>query len=138
VIKARFFGQGKRRQGRDHARTHRRCDGAICQIRASKAPKPGSKLILADAFTVTMTGRAGADGDFFVLELAEAGDFWELAERGKLPLPLHRTPGRRRRRNPLPDGLCPPAGAVAAPTAGLHFDEAMLATLADRGSPPPS
>ncbi len=73
VIKARFFGlKESGRQGRDHARTHRRCDDAICQIRASKAPKQGCKLLLADAFTVTMTGRLGPDGDFFVLELAEA------------------------------------------------------------------
>ena len=68
---------------------------AICQIRASKAPKQGCKLLLADAFTVTMTGRAGTDGDFFMLELAEAGDFWELAEqlRQAAAAALHRTPG---------------------------------------------
>ncbi len=85
---------------------------AVCQIRASKAPKQGSKLLLADAFTVTMTGRAGADGDFFMLELAEAGDFSGTGRtvRQAAAAALHRTPGGRRRRNPLPDSRCPPTG----------------------------
>ena len=63
VIKARFFGL-KESGGKVEIMLERIVDAthAICQIRASKAPKQGSKLILADAFTVTMTGRAGADG----------------------------------------------------------------------------
>ncbi len=136
VIKARFFGF-KESGGRVEIMLERIADAthAICQIRASKAPKPGSRLILADAFTVTMTGRAGADGDFFVLELADGGDFWELAERyGKLPLPPyieHPAEGADETRYQTVYAREP--GAVAAPTAGLHFDEAMLDTLKKLG-----
>ncbi len=136
VIKARFFGQ-KESGGKVEIMLERIVDAthAICQIRASKAPKQGSKLLLADAFTVTMTGRAGADGDFFMLELAEAGDFWELAEQyGKLPLPPyieHPAEGADETRYQTVYARQP--GAVAAPTAGLHFDEAMLASLKAMG-----
>lgn len=136
VIKARFFGV-KDSGGRVEIMLERIVDAthAICQIRASKAPKPGSTLRLADAFTVRMTGRAGADGDFFALELVEAGDFWELAETyGKLPLPPyieHPAEGADETRYQTVYAREP--GAVAAPTAGLHFDEAMLATLRAQG-----
>ena len=136
VIKARFFGV-KDSGGRVEIMLERIVDAthAICQVRASKAPKPGSTMILAEAFTVKMTGRAGADGDFFALELAEAGDFWDLSERyGKLPLPPyieHPAEGADETRYQTVYAREP--GAVAAPTAGLHFDESMLATLRAQG-----
>jgi len=136
VIKARFFGV-KDSGGRVEIMLERIVDAthAICQIRASKAPKPGSTMLLAEAFTVKMTGRAGADGDFFALELAEAGDFWDLSERyGKLPLPPyieHPAEGADETRYQTVYAREP--GAVAAPTAGLHFDESMLATLRAQG-----
>jgi len=136
VIKARFFGQ-KNTGGQVEIMLERIVDAthAICQIRASKAPKPGSTMKLADAFTVRMTGRTGADDDFFALELADSGDFWELAEQyGKLPLPPyieHPAEGADETRYQTVYARAP--GAVAAPTAGLHFDEAMLATLRAQG-----
>jgi len=136
VIKARFFGQ-KDTGGQVEIMLERIVDAthAICQVRASKAPKPGSTMRLADAFTVKMTGRAGADGDFFALELVEPGDFWELSERyGKLPLPPyieHPAEGADETRYQTVYAREP--GAVAAPTAGLHFDEDMLATLRAQG-----
>ncbi|MBS1129627.1 MAG: Queuosine biosynthesis protein [Proteobacteria bacterium] len=136
VIKARFFGQ-KDTGGQVEIMLERIVDAthAICQVRASKAPKAGSTMRLADAFTVKMTGRAGADGDFFALELAEPGDFWELSERyGKLPLPPyieHPAEGTDETRYQTVYAREP--GAVAAPTAGLHFDEDMLATLQAQG-----
>lgn len=89
VIKARFFGV-KETGGQVEIMLERIVDAthAICQIRASKAPKTGCLLRLADAFNVRMSGRTGADNDFFALELVDAGDFWDLSERyGKLPLP---------------------------------------------------
>ena len=136
VIKARFFGR-KETGGQVEIMLERIVDAtqAICQIRASKAPKPGSRLILADAFTVTMSGRAGADGDFFVLELAEGGDFWELAERyGKLPLPPYIAhPAEDADETRYQTVYARQPGAVAAPTAGLHFDDAMLDTLRRQG-----
>jgi len=136
VIKARFFGV-KDSGGRVEIMLERIVDArhAVCQIRASKAPKPGCSLRLADAFTVKMTGRTGADDDFFALELVDEGDFWELSERyGKLPLPPyieHPAEGADETRYQTVYAREP--GAVAAPTAGLHFDEAMLATLQAQG-----
>ena len=136
VIKARFFGV-KDSGGRVEIMLERIVDAthAICQIRASKAPKPGSTMKLADAFTVKMTGRTGADDDFFALELADSGDFWDLAEQyGKLPLPPyieHPAEGADETRYQTVYAREP--GAVAAPTAGLHFDEALLSTLQAQG-----
>ena len=136
VIKARFFGV-KDSGGRVEIMLERIVDAthAICQIRASKAPKPGCSLRLADAFSVTMTGRVGTDGDFFALELDGPGDFWELSEQyGKLPLPPyieHPAEGADETRYQTVYARQP--GAVAAPTAGLHFDQAMLATLSAQG-----
>ena len=136
VIKARFFGC-KETGGLVEVMLERIVDAthAICQIRASKAPKPGSRILLGDAFEVCMTGRAGTDGDFFALELVEPGDFWELAEQhGKLPLPPyieHPAEGADETRYQTVYAREP--GAVAAPTAGLHFDEAMLETLRAQG-----
>ena len=136
VIKARLFGR-KETGGQVEIMLERIVDAthAICQIRASKAPRPGSRLILADAFTVTMTGRAGADGDFFVLELAGDGDFWELAERyGKLPLPPYIAhPAEDADETRYQTVYARQPGAVAAPTAGLHFDDAMFDTLRRQG-----
>ena len=136
VIKARFFGL-KDSGGRVEIMLERIIDAthAICQIRASKAPKAGSTMKLADAFTVRMTGRAGTDGDFFALELVDQDDFWAVAEQyGKLPLPPyieHPAEGADEARYQTVYARKP--GAVAAPTAGLHFDEAMLETLRAQG-----
>lgn len=136
VIKARFFGI-KETGGQVEIMLERIVDArhAICQIRASKAPKTGCLLRLADAFTARMSGRAGTDGDFFALELVDRDNFWELAETyGKLPLPpyiAHPAEGADETRYQTVYAREP--GAVAAPTAGLHFDEAMLATLRAQG-----
>lgn len=136
VIKARFFGQ-KETGGQVEIMLERIVDAkhAICQIRASKAPKAGCLLNLADAFTVRMTGRTGTDGDFFALELLDPSDFWTLSERyGKLPLPPyieHPAEGADETRYQTVYAREP--GAVAAPTAGLHFDDAMLDTLRGMG-----
>ncbi|MCG2578931.1 tRNA preQ1(34) S-adenosylmethionine ribosyltransferase-isomerase QueA [Dechloromonas sp. XY25] len=136
VIKARFFGH-KETGGQVEIMLERIVDAthAICQIRASKAPKADSLLTLADAFTVRMTGRAGTDGDFFALELVDHDDFWEVAEQyGKLPLPPyieHPAEGADETRYQTVYAREP--GAVAAPTAGLHFDEAMLDALRAQG-----
>ncbi len=136
VIKARFFGT-KDSGGRIEVMLERIVDAghALCQIRASKAPKPGALLHLADAFTVRMSGRAGTDGDLFAIELVDRGDFWDLAERyGQLPLPPyieHAAEEFDETRYQTVYAREP--GAVAAPTAGLHFDAAMLATLERQG-----
>lgn len=136
VIKARFFGV-KDSGGRIEIMLERIVDArhAVCQIRASKAPKPGCNLRLANAFTVKMTGRTGADDDFFALELVDEGDLWDLSERyGKLPLPPYiEHPAEDADETRYQTVYARAPGAVAAPTAGLHFDEAMLATLQAQG-----
>ncbi|MGB7501657.1 MAG: tRNA preQ1(34) S-adenosylmethionine ribosyltransferase-isomerase QueA [Azonexus sp.] len=136
VIKARFFGH-KESGGQVEVLLERIVDAqhAVAQIRASKSPKAGTRLKLADAFDVVVTGRAGASGEFFVLETVDRSNLWELAERyGKLPLPPyieHPAGGADETRYQTVYAREP--GAVAAPTAGLHFDEPMLETLRAQG-----
>jgi S-adenosylmethionine:tRNA ribosyltransferase-isomerase len=136
VIKARFFGQ-KESGGQIEVLLERIIDDrhAIAQIRASKSPKPGALLRLADAFFVRVTGRAGASGEFFALELVDRESLWELAENyGKLPLPPyieHSADAADESRYQTVYARQP--GAVAAPTAGLHFDEEMLQRLDEMG-----
>ena len=136
VIKARFFGV-KESGGQVEVLLERIVDAnhAIAQIRASKSPKPGTKLKLANAFEVVVTDRAGANNDFFALETVDRNSLWDLAEQhGKLPLPPyieHPADGADETRYQTVYAREP--GAVAAPTAGLHFDEAMLETLRGMG-----
>ena len=132
VLRARFFGQ-KASGGQIEVMIERiQTDGrsARAQIRASKSPKPGTRLRLADAFDVEVTGR---DGEFFVLALPtdEPRDFWQLTDAyGLLPLPpyITHTPDADDETRYQTVYAAHP-GAVAAPTAGLHFDEAMFAQL---------
>ncbi|MDR2637060.1 MAG: tRNA preQ1(34) S-adenosylmethionine ribosyltransferase-isomerase QueA [Zoogloeaceae bacterium] len=133
VIKARFFGQ-KETGGQVEVLLERVLDArqALAQIRASRAPKVGAAIRLAEAFDVRVTGR---EGNFFALELASEGDFWTLAEtHGRLPLPpyiTHAPQAEDESRYQTVYARHP--GAVAAPTAGLHFDEELLARLRAAG-----
>jgi S-adenosylmethionine:tRNA ribosyltransferase-isomerase len=136
VLRARFFGQ-KASGGQIEVlieRIHADSRTARAQIRASKSPKPGTCLRLADAFDVEVVGR---DGEFFILALPadETRDFWQLTEaHGLLPLPpyiTHTPDADDETRYQTVYAAYP--GAVAAPTAGLHFDEAMFAQLKAKG-----
>ena len=105
---------------------------ALAQIRASKSPKPGSRLYLEDALEVEVLGRAG---EFFHLRFPETDDLVALLERhGRLPLPpyIERAAGNTDESRYQTVYARSP-GSVAAPTAGLHFDEALLARLAGQG-----
>ena len=136
VIKARFFGH-KESGGRVEVLLERIVDAthAVAQIRASKSPRPSVRLRLADAFEVVVTGRAGASGEFFALETVDRNSLWDLAERyGRLPLPPYIAhPPETADETRYQTVYAREPGAVAAPTAGLHFDEAMLATLRAQG-----
>ncbi len=136
VIKARLFGQ-KESGGQIEVMIERIVDRrhAVAQIRASKSPKPGSRILLEQAFVLTVTGRTGEHGEFFALELADDGDLYALTEtHGHLPLPpyiTHDAENDDEARYQTVYALH--TGAVAAPTAGLHFDESMLSRLQAQG-----
>ena len=136
VIRARLLGQ-KESGGQVEVMIERIIDRshAVAQIRASKSPKPGSRIVLEKALALTVTGRTGEHSEFFALELVGDGDLYTLIEQhGHLPLPpyiIHAAALDDETRYQTVFARHP--GAVAAPTAGLHFDEAMLARLGERG-----
>ena len=136
VIKARLFGR-KESGGQIEVMIERIVDAqhAIAQIRASKSPKPGSRIIVEEAFELTVGGRTGAQNEFFVLELVGRGDLYQLVEQnGRLPLPpyiTHSVKAEDEKR--YQTVFAQHVGAVAAPTAGLHFDETLLDQLKSTG-----
>jgi S-adenosylmethionine:tRNA ribosyltransferase-isomerase len=98
--------------------------GALAHIRASKSPRAGSRLLLADVATVTVIGR---EGELFALEFSEPV-LLVLDRCGEVPLPPYLERAMTNddiERYQTVYASAP--GAVAAPTAGLHFDAAMLA-----------
>jgi S-adenosylmethionine:tRNA ribosyltransferase-isomerase len=131
VLKARFFGV-KASGGQVEVLVERVLDPrtVLAQVRASKSPKPGNVIRLADAFDVVVGERAG---EFFTLNFD--ADVFELIEaHGRLPLPPyidHTADAFDEQRYQTVYSKEP--GAVAAPTAGLHFDEALLARLQAKG-----
>lgn len=97
---------------------------ALTHIRASKAPKPGGRLLLADDVVAKVISR---DGELFSLSFS--ADVQPFLERhGEVPLPpyLHRA-AEDADSERYQTVYARDPGAVAAPTAGLHFDAAMLA-----------
>ena len=132
VIPARLFGHKasggqvevliERITGSHSARAH---------IRASKAPKPGTALLLEGGIAATVTSR---DDAIFLLEFNGAPLLELLEAHGHMPLPPYF--GRADEasdRERYQTVFAREAGAVAAPTAGLHFDQALLDALAERG-----
>jgi S-adenosylmethionine:tRNA ribosyltransferase-isomerase len=103
----------------------------LAQVRASKAPKPGGTLVLENGSELQVLGR---EEGFFHLQ-AVAGDLMGLLQDlGHIPLPPYITredTDYDRRRYQTVFAETP--GAVAAPTAGLHFDQALLGQLKDTG-----
>src|SRR6266705_2857831 len=120
VIKARLAGE-KASGGRVEVLIERALSKheALAQVRASKPPRAGSAMRLADSIEVRVLAR---EGEFYRLRFPESAAVSELLERhGSVPLPPYISHAARAE------------GAVAAPTAGLHFDEPLLAALAERG-----
>lgn len=133
VIKARLFGQ-KASGGQVEVLVERvlGMHEALAHVRASKSPKPGTRLTLQGNWQVEVLGRVE---DLFHLRfLADIDVLSILEQSGRLPLPPYITH--------TPDEFddsryqtvyAQHPGAVAAPTAGLHFDDAMLAGLGAMG-----
>ncbi len=133
VIKARLFGI-KESGGKIEVLVERVLDEhhVLAHIRASHSPQPGSSLLLENCLAAKVLEKEGA---LYRLQFAGDEAVLDLLERhGSLPLPPYITHA--------PDAVdetryqtvyASQPGAVAAPTAGLHFDEAMLAELEAMG-----
>jgi len=133
VIPARLFGH-KDSGGRIEVLVERILDThrVLAQLRASKPPKPGQKLTLDGNVTMTVQQRKG---EFHHLIFETDVPATEILERiGHIPLPPY-----IERVDDVSDSeryqtvYAHHPGAVAAPTAGLHFDEAMLTLLKEKG-----
>ena len=133
VIKARLAGQ-KSTGGMIEALVERIVDDqhVLAHIRSSKSPKPGSRLFFANAFEAEVQSR---QDDLFLLKIDSNRSILDLLDQyGALPLPPYITHAADKtddERYQTVYAKIP--GAVAAPTAGLHFDEAMLQHLKDKG-----
>lgn len=111
---------------------------ALAHIRASKSPKPGAFISLYDReggpteHRVQVTGRSG---DLFELHFDSSSSSLEILQQlGHVPLPPYidrADESADMERYQTVYAQVP--GAVAAPTAGLHFDEPLLKALADKG-----
>jgi len=106
----------------------------LAHVRASKPPKAGRRLLLGDdaAVEVTVLGR---QDDLFELEFAGDTTVLEILERyGHVPLPPYiQRDDEQADRDDYQTLWAQHPGAVAAPTAGLHFDRALLQALQDKG-----
>jgi S-adenosylmethionine:tRNA ribosyltransferase-isomerase len=133
VIKARLTGE-KASGGKIEIMVERILDThrLLAQIRASRSPKPGSLLRIADAFDAEVIER---QDDLFLLEILSATPAIELIDaHGSLPLPpyiSHEADSLDEER--YQTVFAKQSGAVAAPTAGLHFDDAMMDKLQSSG-----
>lgn len=133
VIKARLFGH-KVTGGAIEVMIERALNDheALAQVRASRAPKAGAKLTLEGNVEAVVIGR---DDDLFHLRFLNDAPIYDLLEQyGHLPLPpyiAHAAESEDESR--YQTVYAKHAGAVAAPTAGLHFDEAMLANIQAMG-----
>ncbi|SFQ12864.1 S-adenosylmethionine:tRNA ribosyltransferase-isomerase [Nitrosomonas cryotolerans] len=133
VIKARLLGV-KSSGGKIEVMVERILDNHRIQatIRASHAPQIGSRLLLADAIHVTVMAR---EQTFYTLLFEHEKTVTELLEQyGTLPLPPYisrqATAADETRYQTV---YAKNTGAVAAPTAGLHFDTALLTKLHEMG-----
>ena len=133
VIKARLVGR-KKTGGRIEIMVERVLgrDEVLAQIGANHPTRVGGTLELADGVEATVLGR---EREFFHLRFEGCEDALALLERhGSVPLPMYitRTAGADDAERYQTVYAREP-GAVAAPTAGLHFDRKMLETLHGRG-----
>ncbi len=131
VIKARLLGC-KATGGKVEVLVERivEPDRALAHVRASKSPGPGTVLHLAEAFDAQVLGR---QGELFDLRFP-APVLGLLDAHGATPLPPYITHSAQAEDDSRYQTVyAREPGAVAAPTAGLHFDQAMLDQLASQG-----
>ncbi len=133
VIPARMFGQ-KESGGKVEVLVERVLDEhrVLAHIRASKSPKPGSVLILEGKAKAIMVARHDT---LFELEFDRSENVLDiLNDVGHMPLPPYiDRPDNEADRERYQTVYGEKPGAVAAPTAGLHFDDKLMAALKDKG-----
>ena len=130
VIPARLHGQ-KETGGKVEILLERVTSGheALAQIRASRSPKPGSR-ILVDGLVIEVGDRAGS---FFRLRFPDPGVSEICRLHGHVPLPHYiDRPDEALDQDRYQTVYGTREGAVAAPTAGLHFDDDLLNTLSEQ------
>ena len=135
VVKARLFGE-KPSGGKVELLVERVLAGGdvVAHMKVSKKPAPGTVLAMQGGFTATLVGR-WPDENGSLFRFAFPDDAFALMDRhGHVPLPPyieHADTADDVRRYQTVFAKNP--GAVAAPTAALHFDEGVLADLQARG-----
>ena len=133
VIPARLLGQ-KASGGKVEVLIERIIDEhhVLAHVRASKSPKEGTRLLLEGSVEMEMVGRQDA---LFELRLLNPEPILEILEQyGHMPLPPYiDRPDEESDKERYQTVYNQKPGAVAAPTAGLHFDEGILKQLKDKG-----
>ncbi|MBK4724508.1 tRNA preQ1(34) S-adenosylmethionine ribosyltransferase-isomerase QueA [Pantoea agglomerans] len=135
VIPARIFGR-KASGGKIEVLIERMLDDkrVLAHVRSSKAPKPGTELLLGDDENVQATMVARHDA-LFEIEFHDERPVLDILNAiGHMPLPPYiDRPDEDADRELYQTVYSQKPGAVAAPTAGLHFDEPLLAALREKG-----
>lgn len=133
VIPARLFGQ-KETGGQLEVMVERVLSPSeiLAHIRASKSPKPGSRLLIDEGYSLAVLGR---QGELFHLQVeGETTALQLMMQVGHMPLPpyidrLDEVEDQERYQTIYSKKL----GAVAAPTAGLHFDDLLMEKIKGKG-----
>lgn len=134
VIPARLFGI-KQTGGKVELLIERVIDRStiLTHIKSSRAPKPGTILNIENAFDIEVIGRKDA---LFVVKVLSDNSALDLIEaHGHMPLPpyIERANDEEEDKDRYQTVYSEKPGAVAAPTAGLHFDEAILDEIRTKG-----
>jgi S-adenosylmethionine:tRNA ribosyltransferase-isomerase len=138
VVKARLFGE-KATGGKLELLVERVLDPAlhknevVAHMRVSKKPAMGARLNMLGGFTAELLGRAGTNDELFHFRFS-SDPYVLMAAHGHVPLPPyieHADDAEDESRYQTVFAKVP--GAVAAPTAALHFDESTLAALTGQG-----
>ncbi|MDD5580959.1 MAG: tRNA preQ1(34) S-adenosylmethionine ribosyltransferase-isomerase QueA [Methylobacter sp.] len=132
VIRARLYG-AKQTGGKVEILIERILDvnKALAHVKAGKSPKAGALIELDGGYCCVVQGR---EGDLFQLDFAGANILELLEQTGHIPLPpyIHRADDESDLSR-YQTVFAREAGAVAAPTAGLHFDLAMMEKIKTKG-----
>ena len=133
VINARMFGK-KETGGKLEVLVERVLNDktVYAHVKSSKSPKAGAKLILEDEVNVTVLGRKD---ELFHLEFNSDKSVLEILEQyGHVPLPPYiERDDRESDKSRYQTVFAKEPGAVAAPTAGLHFDDEIITAISELG-----